>query len=174
VGGHEDDATLLFLLKHKLVESLAALQVKTGVGLVQEQDAGRVQQRAGDGEALLHAARISPDWFTAKALHTHLRQCSLKGGFIIRQLVETGVKTQVFDPGEVFIEKGLMHDQADIATRMRFGIIDLLIVQPDRPSFGFEQPGKDPQEGGFACAIAARPVAAPGPTRSGRGADQMI
>ena len=49
-----------------------------------------------------------------------------------------------------------MHNQANIVPGMGFGIINLAVVQPDGASFGFEQAGKDLQQGGFSSAVATK------------------
>ena len=115
-----------------------------------------MQQCSGNREALFHAARISSDRFPAISLHSNLRQCGFEGGGIIRHLVEPGVKAQVLDASEVFIQERLVHNQADAMPGIGFGVINLAAVQPDRASFGFEQPGKYLQQGGFSSAVPTK------------------
>jgi len=49
-----------------------------------------------------------------------------------------------------------MHDQTNIMPGMGLGIVDLLIVKPDGACFRSEQPGEDPQQGGFTRAVATK------------------
>ena len=61
LGGEEDGRALVVQRPHLLPDRLAADRVEAGGRLVEEEDAGLVDQRRGEVEAALHPARVAAD-----------------------------------------------------------------------------------------------------------------
>ena len=119
VGGQEDrDLLALAELVDVVPDARAGLRVEPDGRLVEEQDARRVHQAAGDLEASLHAAGVGLHRVTAAVpeLHhlEHLAQPVLED--VARDAVELGMETEVLLAAQVGVEGGLLEHQADVPT----------------------------------------------------------
>ena len=117
LGGEEDgDAVLGRQAADLLPQRAAALRVEAGRRLVEEQDAGPVDEREREVEPALHAARVAADACgrrppsarrarAARRRASRARPCGMP--------VQRGLEPHVLAAGEERVERGLLERGAD-------------------------------------------------------------
>ena len=103
--------------------------VETGVGLVQEEQNGLVQERAAEREPLLHAVRVHGDAVVARlpeaeALEQHPDPLAPLG-----HAVEPAVEVEVLEGGQLAVDERLVSQEADLSAR-GLGTMYRLVVGP--------------------------------------------
>ena len=99
---------------------LAALGVEVGVGLVEQQQLGLVQDAAADRQPLAHPGRELGDPLVGAALHPDRGEQLLdpRLGAPRRDPVQAGVEAQVLAAAEVAVEQRLVAEVADPAAQL--------------------------------------------------------
>ena len=136
---------------------LAALLVEVGVGLVEQQQLGLVEDAAADRQALAHPGRELADPLVGAALHPDRTQRRLDPGLagLAVDSVQSGVEAEVLAPAQVPVEERLMAEVADPAAQLpglaRQRAPEDLDLAAARPQKG----GEDPQQGRLAGPVRA-------------------
>jgi hypothetical protein len=122
LGGEEDGhATVGGQPADLLPEGAAALDVEACRGLVQEQDAGPVDEREREVEAPLHAAGVRADAAVGGGGEADSLEQLLGAGAALRagESVQRGLEAQVLAAGEQRVERRLLQRGADHAADLR-------------------------------------------------------
>ncbi|MCY1515483.1 hypothetical protein D9M68_500710 [compost metagenome] len=160
MGDEDDGALLLRLQAYQLALHLATDQrIERGEGFVHEQDGRVVGQRAGQADALLHAAGQLVRVAVFVAGEAHLAQ-RFAGTGIALALADAGdfqAEGGVFQDAHVWHQReGLKHHAHLLAAHIEQRLVgeagDLAPVQVDAARSGFDQAVEQPHHGGLARA----------------------
>src|SRR5690625_228156 len=136
--------------QQQFMHQYACLIVQRAEGLIQQQNARIVGQRAGDGGALLHAARQLLGVMLFKAAQPDFVD-EVAGALVLFRLAGPALAQPETDvlfhrqPGE---QRVALKDHAPVST----GSGDFATVKHDAPGSWLVQPGHDAQQGGLAAA----------------------
>ena len=128
-----------------------ALGIEPGGGLIEQQHGGAMNQRAGDGDALAHAARKCADLGGAAIIEANFTEKSFgadSGGF---DILESGEKQEIFLGGEFVVDHRGVGDVAGA------GIAGGLLSAAGKREFavrGANNLSGDAEKGGLAGAVA--------------------
>ena len=106
VGGQHQGHALGLQLVEPLPEEVAGLRVEAGGGLVQQHQLGSIDQRSGDGEPALHAARQRVDLVVATLGELRELEQLLGPGRDLapRQVEVAAVDDQVVEDGQLAVQ----------------------------------------------------------------------
>ena len=114
VRGEEDRGAAGAELAHQLAHVLHALRVEAAGGLVEDHELGRVDERVGDAEALLHAVRVVAD-LGVGALAQADDVEHLVDARLVDSAVEAAHEAQVLARAHVAVEGRHLDEAADVA-----------------------------------------------------------
>ena len=122
------------------LHGLAQLAIEGGEGLVEQQQLGPDRQRAGDGDALLLAARQCPHRAVGEVGEMHQLEEALHGRRDVGGGALAGLQAEghVLGDGEMREQRVVLEDDADVAPVRRLAR-DVLAVEPDRAAIGRQQ-----------------------------------
>jgi hypothetical protein len=126
--------------------------VETGSGFVEEQDGGAMDERAGNSDALAHAAGKSANEGGTTVVETDFAEKFFSTGGGLWNILEFGEEDEIFFRREFVVDHGGMGNvsRAAIAGGFRGGA-----GEGQLPCCGTYDAGGDPQERGFAGTVAA-------------------
>src|SRR5438552_3405925 len=109
-----DDAGAALARADERLDELRPGRVEVRARLVEQQDGRVVQDGAGDGKALHHAARVGADLVVGAGMQPDL----LEQGFcaVERDVVQAGVEAQGLAGGEDAVDERLVPHEPDAAT----------------------------------------------------------
>jgi hypothetical protein len=140
------------------VHQLAPLGVEVGVGLVEQQQIGLVQNAAADGEPLPHPGRKVGNPVLGAPLHAdgfeQSRDPCLGGRR--RDPVQAGVEAQVLSAAQVPVEKSVVSEQADPASDLPGIAREGSVEYPRLAVARSQQGGEDAQQGRLAGAVGTQ------------------
>jgi len=131
--------------------------IEAGARLIEEQDAGVVQESLGDFDPALQTAGESLHDLPGPIGDTETSECNGNARFQIRaaQTVEVSLMSEVLDDGQFAVEAGrLKGDAEETADGIRFGGY-VAIADPDRAALDGEQCREESEEGRFASTIGS-------------------
>ena len=156
--GHDDQRARAHVLDELLHHVAARLVVQVAGGLVGEDDVGALDQRAGDGHALLLAAgqRAHAPLLHRQDAQAH-KQRVLAGGVHVlhAQNVDVVLHGHVLDELEVLIDVAHLPDAEGVAAALGPGV-DGLAAHGNCALGGGQHAGDHVQKGGFAAARRAQ------------------
>ncbi len=158
VGGapHDADARVDQIVDH-FPQFAARDGVDADARLVEQQHLRRMEQRAGQSQLLLHAARELAGQPTGKGCQRRERQEAVKGlaSLGADHATQIGVEIEVLEHREIFVKaKSLRHVTEHTPHRRDFAD-GIVTFDENAPLAGHEQPGHQPQERGLAGAVRA-------------------
>jgi hypothetical protein len=144
--GDEDDSLLAFLPdpQQLQVHLLAGQRVQGAEGFVHQDQLGVVNERAGNGGALLHAPGQFIGIFvlgTAESHHVQQAACPLAAR-LHRQAEDFGGQHHVVQDAPPLQQQRLLEHHADVAPGIEFHAV---AADPDGPALVRVQPGHDLQ-----------------------------
>ena len=158
VRGEEHGHALgLVDLLHMRPELVAALGIEAQRGLVEEENARRMQKAARDLQPPLHAAGEFFDLVVAAFPEfEELEQLfgALAADFV-RDVIEDAVHLHVLPGGQVAVEAGVLEDDAEAPARFVLLALRIEAVQFDGAAGGLQQRGEHFDGGGFPGAVGA-------------------
>ena len=155
VVAHHDERATLALLLDQLIEDVHGVRIKAGIRLVQKHHVGVVDQSAGDGQALRHAARERAHHVKAAMLQLDGLEQLHDARLRICQPIKLRIQKQVLLGGKVGIEHGVMRDKAD-APASRFGVFPQVDAHKACRAVGrARERGQHAQQRGLAGAVGA-------------------
>ena len=122
--------------------------------LVEEEERWIVEERACNAEALLHPERVPRDlvartFAQADDLEDFVDAPNLRGGAAGRE------GSQVVSTGQVWIERGRLHERTDVEESMPIATRERPTEQLDRAPVGMDQPCQNPHGRGLARPVRA-------------------
>ena len=154
-GPQHAAATLAHVVVQGTAQVAAALGVEADGGLVHQQQAGPVQQRA-------HQFDLAPV-ATRQLAHQAGQLGAKTGGFAAgeqplgghgaRQAVQVGVEAQVAFDAQVEVERHRLEHHADVAQRSHRAAAQRVAIDPHLAFVGGEQAGEHLEQGRLAGAI---------------------
>ena len=157
VGVEQDRPLLLLQLEEEVADGLGALRVKVRRGLVEEEHRRVVDQRAGDGQPLLHPLGERPHPVVPAVPQVEHGEQPLRahGARAGGDLVEPAVEVQGPGGAQVRVEPGFLWHQADEAPELPGGgrVADAAARHPGLAACLADEPGEHPDGGGLARAV---------------------
>jgi hypothetical protein len=157
IGGADDHAQVLAL--DQLFENgpqIATRQrIDADAGLVEQEQVGRADQRAGKAELLLHAPRQLSGRTRGEARHVGHFQHPRKplAPLFHRYAVEVGIKVEVFLHAQVFVKAEALRHVADAVLHGLGTAAYVLAQNLQGPGVGPQQPRHHPHQGRLARAV---------------------
>ena len=156
--GDDEGRAVLHQVIQRLPDLRFRLQVDRGGGIIQHEDAGILEQRAGDGDALLLSAGKGDAFFSdqggipQREGEDHIVDGGCPRGFehfLIADLALDAVDDILTDGARE--EEGLLFDDADLLAQEMFGVIgDVAPVQVDRAGGDLIEARQQVHQGGLA------------------------
>ena len=157
VGGADDHAQPLVVdqLLHDAPEIAARERVDANAGFVQQQQVGGADQRAGEAQFLLHAARELACGPVGKARHVgHFEHAGeAVAARVHRHAVQVGVEVEVFLHAQVFVETEALGHVADPVLHLLGVAGDVDAQHAERAAIRCHQPGEHAHQGRLASAV---------------------
>ena len=152
MGGEDDGAAGALQVIHEVPEMPASLRIEAGGGLVEEQQLGIADQRAGHGQALLLAA--------GKRAHAGIAfffELGSGDDFVHRDaaMEKAAEKAEGFENRELFRELRFLELNADALAQIGGMVTPVSAEKNDLAGIGSSQAFADFDGGGFACAVGA-------------------
>lgn len=113
VRAHQHGAAVGFQSGEPRAEPCQALAVEPGGWFIEQNQAGQVQQRAGDGQPLAHAAGKSPHQASGARREAAIIQRNCDGRGDTLQRVELREEREVFGGGQFVVQQSTVPDQAN-------------------------------------------------------------
>ena len=155
--GEKHRAAAVGMAAHLFLKHEHALRVQAHHGLVQHPDAGLVDERAGDGQLLLHAAGVAADLLVGGVLQLKQRQVFFNVALAACSVhpVDIRHEIEVIHAGEAFVHVERVRDVTKAALG-RDGIARHVdAVEHNTPAVGRKDAGEQLDGGGFAGAVGA-------------------
>ena len=135
-----------------------ALGVQAGRGLVEEQDPGLVDQRHGEVQAPLHAARITTHAAIRGFLEPHPLEQRLGALTALGRgnALERRLQVQVLATGEDRVQRSLLEGRTDGRADLRAFVDDVEAADARRPARGREQRRQHQHRGRLAGSVRSQ------------------
>ena len=140
---------------HQCIEKTHALSIEAGFGLVEQQDAGTMQNGTGDGEAFLLTVGQAADTLAGTLFHADSLQGISNVLLEILQAEHPAIEAQVFGAGHVFVEHVSMGHQANATGCGCCVRANVTLGYADGTTIGASLSGEHFEEGGLARAVGA-------------------
>ncbi len=155
VVGRHDERVLGADLVEQAVEDVDRVRVEAGVGLVEQQHPGLVQQRPGDGEALQHALGEGAHHVVAAVAELDPLEQIADAPPGVGDAVHVGVEAQVLLGREIAVEQRVVRDEADRPAH-RHGVVSQVVAgDRDAARRRPQQRRHQTQRGRLAGAVGA-------------------
>ena len=112
-----------------------------------------MHQRAGDGDALAHAARESANQRRAPFVEAHFVEQFFGAGGGLRNILESAEENEILFGGEFVVDHGGV---GDVAGSIVCSAVGGGAGERKFPCGGADDAGGDTKKGGFAGAVASR------------------
>ena len=144
-------------LDEEVFEEAGGGDVEAGEGFVKDEQFGVVEQGGGEEDALLHAFGIEGHLGVLPGVEAEDGEefggASFDGA--LREIAETAYELEVFEAGEMRVHVGFFGDVAEGGAVGFEVVADVLAVEGDVATGGFQEAGDDLDGGGFAGAVGA-------------------
>ena len=147
----EGDAHLLLDPLELDLHLPAQLEVERAEGLVEQQDVGFVDDGAGKGDPLLHAAGQLPRTLLGAVAQLHQLEGFHRLAPPVGDLALAQAETDVVEHAEVREQRVALEHRVHLAL-VGAGGRDVVLAEEDLAGGGLLQPGDHPQGGGLAAA----------------------
>ena len=150
---HHHEGAPLALGGDEPVEDLRRMGVEAGVRLVEEDDLRVVDERAGDGEALRHAAAEGAHRVVAAMAQLDGAQQLVNAGLRIGHAVELRKEEEVLFCREVRVEHGVVADEPDVSAGRIRVLLEVDAHETRAAAGGAGERGERAQQRRLACAV---------------------
>ena len=155
VGGENGRRPLLAELIEERGQTIGRHRIEPGVGLVEQQQRRSMQDRACDGEPLMHSPRKAPHRRVGSCQKIGATHCLFDHRIDVGETVQARVESEVLSHREIRIEKTGVRDEADAASNLFVGG-GVLGSAVDQPTLGgFHQGRGKVEKSCFSGAIPA-------------------
>ena len=151
MGGENNNTALLRMLRHTLSQSLNAVNINGGKGFIEDPQSGAGQPQTGQRHAPLLSGGKLVHWDIFISGKSRLRQRSQT----LRDVAVMMEETQVLQRRKPGFYPRLMSDPQQLLMVAVPHVMQRLLLPANLPCVGTRQPGKQPQQSGFPCAVAA-------------------
>ena len=129
--------------------------IQSGQRFVEINHLGRMQQTAGDGQLLLHAARKFAGQGILFVGEFQFFQQGRAGFFVVGHLINAGDEIQVLPDGEIIEQARFVGEKRELFFGGNRVTNDVMAADANRSARGRNDAGKTAQRGGLARAVRA-------------------
>ena len=157
MGGEKYRVPRVAVAAHLLLEDVGRPGIQAHHGLVQHPHGGIVNQRADDGQLLLHAPGVAADGIPRRMLQLEQRQVLLD--MLLAALgvhaIDIRQEAQIFQPRQPLVQLVPVRHKADALLGRHRLLRHVLAVDHNPAGCGRENPGHQADGGGLACPVRA-------------------
>ena len=155
MGAEDDGRAVAGALQNGVLHAADPERVEAGERLVEEHDARAVQEAAGDGEFLLHAAGEFAGELVGFVGDFEFREKRFGEGLVVGDAVDPRDKIEVLADGEVVEEAGFVGEEGEGAFGGDGSGGEVVAGEADGAGGGGDDAGEAAEGAGFARAVGA-------------------